>query len=432
MDGAPKEKLLNGAWTTLFLLFIVSVFNYIDRFVLSVLLPSIKEDLSLSDTALGGVATAFTLSYVLLGIPFARLADRHSRKAIISISLAIWSMMTAASGLAQNFIQLAAARILVGVGEAGATPPAHSMISDYFPPAMRTKALAVYGIGAPVGLIIGFSFASWLVEAYSWRIAFFTLGIPGVLFAGVCYFFIKEPPRGHSDGASVRASEAEDTPPFGETVLSLLKSPTFFHTAFATALYVVVYIAVITWLPSYFIRSFGMELTQVGFWLSISLGLSQLIGMLSSGVFTDIMVKRDVRWYCWIPAIAMFLSAPLLAFVFWTGNAALAAIVLAPAFMISIFQGPASFATVQAIAHVRTRAMAVAIFLVITNLIGGMIGPLFTGWLSDYFIASYGEDSLKWALMLVSIVFGLWAGLHYALAGRTIEKELNARTSGEG
>lgn len=167
-----NSKLLPGAWTALVFLFVISLFNYMDRFVLSVLLPSIKADLTLSDTQLGLIATAFTWSYVLFGIPFARIADRHSRKTLISISLAVWSAMTAACGFAQNFIQLAAARIFIGIGEAGATPPAHSLISDYFPKAVRTKALSIYGIGAPVGIMVGFTLASWLAETYDWRIAF--------------------------------------------------------------------------------------------------------------------------------------------------------------------------------------------------------------------------------------------------------------------
>lgn len=436
-----NQKLVPGATMTLLFLFIVSLFNYLDRFVLSVLLPAIKEDLRLSDTQLGAVGTAFTLSYVLLGIPFARLADRYSRKAIISISLAIWSAMTAACGLAQNFIQLAIARVLVGVGEAGATPPAHSLISDYFPPSKRTKALSIFGLGAPVGIMVGFVLASWLVEQYNWRIAFISLGIPGVAFAVVCYLGLREPKRGQSDAAPRPETQAEtqavtqavthadtiDTVPrFREAVLALLSSPTYRHIAFATGLYTVVYIGVVSWLPSYFLRSFDMSLTEVGFWLAMSLGISQLLGMLSSGVVTDRFIQKDVRWYCWIPALAMLVSTPLFIVVFGTENSIFAAVALFPAFLIGIFQGPASFAAIQRIVHVRTRAMAVAVFLLITNMVGGAMGPLFTGWLSDQFVSAYGEQSLRWSLMLVSVFFGLWSCVHYALAARTIEVDIKA------
>ncbi|MEM8983862.1 MAG: MFS transporter [Pseudomonadota bacterium] len=422
-----SPPLLDGARRALIVLFVVSVFNYIDRFVLSVVLPAIKSDLALTDTALGAVATAFTLSYVLFGIPFAGLADRHSRKAIIAVSLALWSAMTAASGLAQNFWQLAVARILVGVGEAGATPPAHSMIADYFPRARRARALSIYGIGAPVGLIIGFGAASWLVETYDWRITFLALGLPGVLFALFCYAVLKEPPRGYADGLRVQ----EAPPTIVTTLTTLLRSRSFCHTAFATSLYTVVYIAVVTWLPSYFVRSFAIGLAEVGVWLALSVGVSQLIGMLSAGVVADSLAARGLRWYGLIPALAMFVSAPLLAFVFWTDNPLLAALVLAPAFLISIFQGPPSFAIVQAIAAVRMRAMAVALFLLIVNLLGATLGPLLTGWLSDRFVATAGEDSLKWALIVICLVFGLWSGLHYLLAARHLEGELNTNDKNE-
>lgn len=417
---------LPGATTALFLLFFVSFFNYLDRFALSVLLPSIKEDLVLTDTQLGGLNTAFTISYVILGIPFARWADRYSRKNIIALSVVIWSLMTAVCGFAQNFVQLSAARVMVGVGEAGATPPAHSMISDYFPIEKRTKALAIYGIGAPVGLMFGFIFGSWVTEEYSWRIAFFTLGIPGLILALLVYFFVKEPIRGQNDAAE-KLSEAQEHPGFWFAVKTVLSSPTYRHISVGTGLYVIVYIGVVSWLPSYFIRSFGMGLTEVGFWLAMSIGLSQLVGMLACGVLTDKMVKRDVRWYAWIPALAMLISTPLFVIVFGTESAILSAVALFPAFLIGIFQGPATFAAVQGITHVRMRAMAVAIFLLITNLIGGGFGPLFTGWLSDQFVAAYGQDSLRWALMTVSVFFGFWASLHYYLASRTIRDEISPR-----
>lgn len=419
-----KEKLPQGAMITLFLLFLVSTFSYLDRFVLSVLLPSIKEDLSLTDTQLGAITTAFTWSYVLMAIPFARMADRHSRKAVISVSLTVWSAMTAVCGLAQNFVQLALARVLVGVGEAGATPPAHSLISDYFPLRVRAKALAVYGIGAPIGLMVGFMLASWLAETYSWRIAFLTLGIPGIVLALAFFLVVKEPKRGQSDMTDEKS--AQNVPSFSEAITVLIASPAYRHLCIATGLYTIVYIGVVSWIPSYFIRSFDMSLTQVGFWLAMSLGLSQLIGMASCGVLTDIMIQKSKKWYCWIPALAMFISTPLFIIVFGTSNVVISTLALFPAFMIGVFQGPASFAAIQGLAPIRARAMAVAVFLLTVNIIGGTIGPLFTGGLSDYFVTEYGKDSLKWSLMLVSVVFGLWAGVHYAMAGRTIAREMEA------
>lgn len=419
------ETLKQNTWLALFFLFTVSFFNYLDRFVLSVLQPAIKLDLDLTDTQLGAIAAAFTVSYVILGIPFARLADKYSRKLIVSVSLAIWSAMTAASGLAQNFMQLAAARTLVGVGEAGATPPCHSLISDYFPPEKRAKALSIFGLGAPIGIMVGFVLASWLVQDYSWRVAFISLGLPGLVFALIFYAVLKEPRRGATTDKA-QATLADEPLSFLASIKIILSSATYRNTAIATGLYTVVYLGVVQWLPSYFIRSFELPLTEVGLWLAMSLGVSQLIGMLLSGVTTDLLTQKDARWYCWIPALAMGLSTPLFAVVFATDNSILAAVALFPAFMIGIFQGPASFATIQRVADVRVRATAVAVFLLITNIIGGALGPLFTGWLSDYFTAEYGNESLRWALLIVAVLFGFWSCFHYALAARSIRDDIEA------
>jgi MFS family permease len=420
----PATKNLSpDAKSALTLLFLVSFFNYMDRYVLSVLLPSIKADLALSDTQLGAIGTAFTISYVLLAIPFARMADQHNRKYVITAAVTIWSAMTAACGLAQSFIQLVIARIFVGVGEAGATPPSHSIISDYFPVASRAKAIAVFSLGAPVGIMVGFTTAGWLADHYSWRIAFLCMGLPGILLALLLHFKLKEPERGQSEPSETKA-QADEKATISTAVKTLLSSPAYRHMCFATGLYTVVWLGVVNWLPSYFVRSFDMNMTQVGFWLAMSLGISQLIGMLASGALTDHLTKRNLSWYGWIPALAMFISTPLFIIVFQTSNEIVAAVALFPAFLIGVFQGPASLTGIQGIAHVRMRAMACAIFLLITAMVGGTLGPLLTGWLSDQLAASYGDDSLRQALLIVSIVFGIWAGIHYALSARTIAAEI--------
>lgn len=420
------DRAASAARTALGLLFLVSLFNYMDRYVLSVLLPAIREDLGLSDTSLGAIGTAFTLSYVLMGLPLARLADRYSRKNIICAALTTWSVMTAACGVAQNFVQLAVARVLVGAGEAGATPPSHSLIADYFPLSKRGKAIAVFSVGAPIGLMIGFVVAGWITEHYSWRIAFLSLGLPGLLLALLVYTKLVEPDRGQSDEAEALAA-SDPLPSYAQSLRILLSSPAYRHLSIATGLYTVVYLGVVGWLPSYFVRSFDMAISEVGFWLAMSLGVSQLLGMLLSGGLTDRLVIRDVRWYGRIPALAMFLSTPLFVIVFFAESALVSTLALFPAFMIGVFQGPASLAAIQGLAHIRMRATAVAMFFLIVNIIGGTIGPLFTGWLSDQLVASFGDDSLRIALVIVSIVFGVWAGLHYALSCRSLAKEMPSR-----
>ncbi len=414
----------SAAGQALWLLFFVSLFNYMDRFALSVLLPSIKADLNFSDTELGAVTTAFTISYVLFGIPLARLADTYSRKHIISAALTTWSVMTAVCGLAQNFFQLAVARILVGIGESGATPPSHSIIADYFPISGRSKAIALFSVGAPIGLMIGFVLAGWLAEQYSWRIAFISLGLPGVVLALTIFLKLKEPERGQSE--RVTADSDTSVLPFWQVFRTLLSKPAYRHICIATGLYTVVYLGVVGWLPSYFVRSFGMGVAEVGFWLAMSLGIPQIIGMLISGAVTDRLVVGDLRWYGWIPALAMALSTPLFLIVFLTDSVLAASIALFLAFLIGIFQGPASLTAIQGLAQLRTRAMAAAIFFLIVNLIGGGVGPLLTGWFSDQLEASYGADSLRYALLTLSLVFGFWSALHYALAARTVGDEISA------
>ncbi len=406
--------------TALALLFLVSFFNYMDRYMLAVLLPAIKADLGLSDTQIGFITgLAFTLFYVTMGIPIARLADRYNRKNIVAIALSVWSAMTALCGLAQNFAQLAIARIMVGVGEAGASPPSHSLIADLFPVEQRARAISIFSLGAPVGILIGFMLGGWITQLYSWRAALFTVGIPGILVALVVYRKLHEPARGAADGLT----RAPATPPFWFSLKTLMASPTFRHLSVGTGLYTVVWLGVVQWLPSFFTRSFELEIGVVGAWLAIILSVSQIIGMLLGGWLADRLGATDLRWYVWVPSLAILVSTPMFALTFLTQNPTIAYLSLFLPFMIGVMQGPPSFAVVQGLADIRMRAMAAALLLLITNLIGGGIGPQVVGIISDYLAAEHHQHSLRYALLVVSLIFGLWSSLHYFLAGKTIRQE---------
>lgn len=412
------------------LLFLVSFFNYMDRYMLAVLLPGIKADLDLSDTQIGLITgIAFTLFYATLGVPIARLADKYSRRVIISVALAAWSVMTALCGLAQNFWQLAIARVLVGVGEAGASPPSHSLISDYYPPERRARALSVFTIGAPVGIMVGFVLGGWLAEHYSWRIALVTVAVPGVLLALVTFAKLYEPPRGSPPDAAMATPDAAPTPPaeipFLTVCSKLARSRAFVHLCIGNGLYASVWLGVVQWMPSYYTRSFDLSITQVGFFLAIVLGLSQLIGMLSSGFATDSAARRNVRWYALVPALGVGISTPPFLIVFLTDNYLLSMAAAFVAFMLGVMQGPASFAAVQTLAPPAMRAVAAAVILLITNLIGGFIGTPSAGILSDYLQPQYGEESLRYALLIVALFFGAWSTLHYYLASRALPRELS-------
>ena len=398
----------------------VSFFNYMDRYMLAVLLPAIKADLQLSDTEIGFITgLAFTLFYATMGIPIARLADRYNRKNIIAIALTVWSAMTALCGLSQNFMQLAVARVMVGVGEAGASPPSHSLIADLFPVEKRARALSVYSLGAPVGILVGFMVGGWITQLHGWRAALFTVGIPGILVALVVYRKLHEPERGAADGLA-RNTEVQ---PFWFSLKTLMASPTFRHLSVATGLYTVVWLGVVQWLPSFFTRSFGLEIGEVGTWLAIILSVSQIIGMLLGGWLADRLGATDLRWYVWVPSLAILVSTPMFALTFLTQNPTVAFLSLFLPFMIGVMQGPPSFAVAQGLADVRMRAMAAALLLLITNLIGGGIGAQVVGIMSDYLVAGYHQASLRYSLLAVSLVFGLWSSLHYFLAGKTIRRE---------
>ena len=425
---AISRRHLYGA---LVLLFFVSFFNYMDRFMLSVLLPAIKRDLDLSDTQIGFLSgLAFTLFYALLGIPIARLADRYSRKTIIAIALTVWSFMTAACGLAQNFLQLAIARVMVGVGEAGASPASHSLIADYFPRASRGRALSVYTLGAPVGIFIGFSVGSWIAETYSWRVALMVLGLPGVALAAILYFSLREPTRGQSDGLP---ADGGLHLPLWQTIRALFRKRTFFHLALANGFYTVLWMGVVQWLPIFFTRVHDMSLAATGTALAFILGGAQFCGLLAGGIVADQLGRRNLRWYVWVPALSIFVSTPFFFVIFLATNQTIALVVLVVPFLISLMQGAPTWAVAQGVAAPHMRAMSSAVLLLVTNLIGGGIGPQAVGLLSDWFTPSYGDDGLRYALLIISVLFGFWAVVHYAIAGRTIAQDFeNPATASAG
>ena len=246
----------------------VYMFNLIDRQILSILMPAIKAEMQLSDTALGFLSgIAFALFYATLGIPIARLADRWSRVNIITISLSLWSLMTAVCGLAQNFWHLLASRILVGVGEAGSGPASHSLISDYVPLETRSSALAIYSLGIPLGVMIGFSVGGWLEQHYGWRVAFMGVGLPGVVLAAVVRLTLREPPRGHADGRV--AAGAAEQPPLKVVASVMWKRKSFRHLVLGIGAQAIAGYGVLQWTPSFLHRSYQMTSSEIGLSLAI-------------------------------------------------------------------------------------------------------------------------------------------------------------------
>jgi MFS family permease len=415
------------------LLCVVYVVNFVDRQVLAILLQSIKRDLQLSDLQLGLLSgTAFGLFYATLGIPIARLADRFSRKGVIAISIAIWSGMTALCGSASGFAALLVYRVGVGVGEAGGSPPAHSIISDYFPPERRATALGIFSLGVPLGILVGFLAGGWLDQTLGWRLAFVVVGLPGLLVAALVALTLREPPRGLSEQLQAPPGPA---PTAAQVIRFLWRLRSFRHLSLGSALYAFVGYSVTTWAPSFLARSHGMEQGEIGTWLALIIGIGGGLGIYLGGRLADHFSARDPRGRLWVPTVALLLSFPFGFVIYTTSNTTLAlALFTIPAFLGLMYQAPA-FAVTQSLATPQMRSTAAAVLLFVINIIGLSLGPLLTGALSDALEPRLGDDSLRYALLIVSLALA-WSAFHFHRAGRTLVADLEVtrrqaeRTSG--
>lgn len=420
-SGAPSPRY---ARYVLGVLFVVYVFNFIDRQILSILLPSIKEDLQVSDSALGFLTGfAFAAFYTVAGLPIARLADTGKRRTIIAIGVAVWSAMTAAQGLARVFWQLAIARIGVGVGEAACSPPAHSLLADYFPPERRATALAIYASGIHFGILFGLLAGGWINEFFGWRVAFFVVGLPGLVLAIVVRLTIREPERGQSE-PDARVTEV---PPVRDVFAFLWRLPSFRRLAIGSAFMAFAGYGLSTWTPMFLVRVHGMGTGEIGTWYGTITGVFGASGAFLGGWLTDRMGRRDARWYLWVPAIGAVVGIPfVLALLFW-GDPHEALLLSIPSTVAgAMWLGPV-FSLTQTLAQVRMRAVASAILLFIINIIGLGMGPQVVGILNDFLEPRFGIEAVRWSLAGVAVVMSLWAGLYYMLAARTLREDLRAK-----
>ena len=408
---------------------VVYVFNFIDRQILAILAPAIRDDLGLSDTQIGALSgLAFGLFYATLGIPIARLADKYSRVNVISISLGVWSLMTALSGLATNFFQLLIARIGVGIGEAGGSPPSHSLIADYFSPESRSSALGVFALGVPIGILFGNLAGGWINEFFGWRNAFFLVGIPGIVLALVVKFSIKEPPRGYSE----ESEKASDQVPFSEVLRTMWSFPSFRYIALGAGTQAFVGYGSIAWMPSFFVRAHDMSTGEIGTALGLIIGLFGGVATIISGFAGDYFGKKDKKYYMLIPAIAFLIAFPTGAAVFMVDSLFYALLIYTiPVFLVNLYTGP-TFGMTQTLAPLSMRAAASALMLFIINFIGLVFGPTAVGFISDtlqaYLLMSEVE-SLRWSLLSCNVVY-LLSFLFYYLASKTIGSDLSRQNKG--
>tara|TARA_R110000868_G_scaffold124027_2_gene328132 strand:+ start:6014 stop:7345 length:1332 start_codon:yes stop_codon:yes gene_type:complete len=406
----------------LFLLMMAYTANYVDRQILAILMQPIKLELGLSDTQLGFLSgLTFAIFYATLGVPIAMWADRSNRRNIISLALTIFSGMTIVCGFVTSFAQLALARIGVGVGEAGSSPPSHSMIADMFPPEKRASAMGVYSLGINLGILIGFLVGGWVSQWYGWRVAFFLVGAPGLVIALLVRFTLKEPSRGASDGLTGQG--AMPAPAVGEVFRLLWSQKSFRHLSFATALAAIGGYAGVNWLPAFLARSFQMSGGEIGTWLALIIGFSGGAGTFLTGYLADRFGKRDVRWNLWVVAIIIATCFPF-SLAMYTSHDKYTALMLFiyPAFAGAAYIAPALSMT-QSLVTIRMRAQASAILFLILNLIGMGLGPQLAGVLSDLYNPTYGDESLRYALLTISVVW-LWAAVHLLLGARTLKEDI--------
>jgi MFS family permease len=420
-SGASFSQVSRSySYYVLGLLSLVYVFNFIDRQVLAMLVQPIKDEFGVSDTAMGLLAGfAFVVFYTFAGIPIARWADRGSRRTIITLAVTLWSAMTAASGLVRSFAQLALARVLVGVGEAGGSPPAHSLISDYFPPERRATALSIYAWGVYIGAAIAFLGGGYLTQYFGWRTAFIAVGLPGILLALLVRLTIREVPRGFSEGGRAPIPAT----PFGTVLRFLATRRSFVLIMLASSVQSLSGYGVITWGPTFLLRVHDMSWVEIGWKLGWLVGLTGCAGAYLGGKITDTLGARDARWNMRLPAIESVLGVPFLIGFVLLADADLALLSFAPFYALgAMYVGP-MYAMVQGVVKLRMRATAAAILIFVVNMIGLGLGPLLVGMLNDHFAAQYGDEAIRYSLLIVGSLGGL-ASILFWEASRTLREEL--------
>ena len=406
-------------WWFLAILFLVSMSNYIDRQVMSVLLEPIKLEFGASDTQMGLLGGfAFAVFYAFFGMPVAWLADRGNRRTVITVSLAAWSVMTMICGFAKSFPQLFAARMGVGVGEAGAIPPAQSLIADYFPPEQRGRALAIFMASTMAGYLIAFNGGAQLAASHGWRTAFIALGAPGLLLCLLTQMGLKEPRTLPGRAANPAAGEK-----IGETFAALAHKRSFVLLCVAMVLYFLVAYGAVTWFPAYLVRVMHRPLTEVGAIYGAVAAVAALVGTLGGGVITDRLAKRDESWLARVPGILLLICCPFYVLAVST-NDFLVFLIGATIGGVGVSAAvPAMFTVLHRICGSSRRAMSVAIVFFFANLLGLGFGPLITGALSDMFTATMGPVGLRYAL-IISFSILVPSGLTMILLARFLKRDI--------
>jgi MFS family permease len=426
-----QSPLLTRTWYANYVLILLTVgyvINTMDRSqILAASLQAIKKEFAASDTQMGILTgLPFAVFYSVMGIPIAAWADRSSRRMVLALAVGSWSAMTGIFGIAVNYAMLFAARVGTAIGEAGGSPPSHSLISDYFSKSRRGTAFAIYALGVPIGSSLGACYGGWGNQHLGWRNTFIVAAVPGIVLSVLMWLTIKEPPRGLADGVSRGAGERAPVPGMFEVLGVLWQKRSFRHLTLAAALHSVVWYASSAFNNAFLQRSHQMTAGEAGNWIAL---LSAIAGggTFLGGLLADRMSARrsDRRWFLWVPGIATLLCVPFQFLAYLSPDR----VVFLPSFvclmfMAAMFFGP-SFAMTQALATLRMRSVATSLLLFIQTLIGYGLGPSITGYISDLLKDSYQTDSLRYALVIIGVV-NVWAAVHYHLSSRTVRQDLEA------
>lgn len=425
LDGtaAPVERALGVRRSVaLVMLFIVGTINFVDRQLLSVLIEPIRAEMQFSDTQFGLLTgLAFALFYAAMGVPVAMLADRWNRVKLIGICCVVWSGFTAACGMVSNFWQLASMRFGVGAGEAGGTAPSLSVIADYFPPSRRPFAIGLFTLNGPFGVFVGASFGAWAAANIGWRNAFVVIGVIGIVVAPLLIWLVREPARGQMDGSK----PADAALPFGQTLAMFGRRRSLRMVMIGSGLAAFVSYGMLNWIPAFLMRVQGMPLSAMATWFAPAAGITFGIGILGGGWLVSHAAQRSARAYGLIPACATAMLIPtfIAALLVDSWQVSLA-LMLVPMAACTAYVAPA-LALVQNLTPPRSRATAAAVLMLMFNIVGLGLGPLFIGIVSDALKPEYEVESLRWALMAI-VPFAIGAGVAQFAMTRHLEEDFAA------
>jgi MFS family permease len=423
-DATPASKTVGGySYFVVWFLAVVYTLNFLDRQIVSILGKDISAELNLTKTQFGLLGgTSFALLYTTCGIGVAFLADRFSRKWIIALACAIWSLFTALCGTAQNFTQILLYRMGVGFGEAGGSPPSYSLISDYFPAERRGLGLAIYSLGVPVGSMLGAFAGGKLALAYGWRTAFLVVGAPGIILAILMLLLVREPKRGRLDVLIDGATEHAPAEPILKSIAGFFSNRTLVLTAVSCAMSAFVGYAGLVWNPQFLEGVKGMAAADIATYYALALGLTGIVGTVVSGWLVDKLGHKDRRWFAWVPAIAFTLSIPFWFGMLWAPTWQLAMLfLLGPMLMNQAYLAPALTVAQNAVAPAQ-RTMTGAILLFVLNLVGLGVGPVYVGWIADKMEPAHGDQALAYGYAGV-IPFVVLTVVAHLVAGASIARD---------